>query len=498
MKKAELDQKVNFSNVFIPILIFLLILSFSFHLQTIDTYGKTIARNYVFDNENIQFSTNVLLSVNDTIYPQHVEPTLDISPNNTIFVGWKNAYTHNSGGVRVSFTKSSDNGLTWTSPIDMPMFKGMFTSQSDPWIVFYNNTLFYTYLEFNPYSNNFTQITLAKSQNYGQSWKLIPASNGTGFADKETFTVYNNTIYMTYDDIGNETLTKLTRSDDFGDSFKEISIIPDNNTFDYAAPYVTTNSSGAIYVAWLYVNKTTNFGDVFIDYSTDKGVTFHNDTDINPDGNFGTALEYNGRPTKITLPVIKFDSKNRLYCLWSDLAPYGTDWNIFLKYSDDYGKTWSQRIPIDNQTVGNQWLGDFEIDSQNNLHVVYMSELNGWYKPYYSLITFKGSNYTISSPVPVANEYTSSDFVRPGDYLTIKVDSSNIPHVVWTDGRDYSLNIYYAHRIKQEQITTSKNLSSSINSSKSSETTNLIFNTDLIPLMIILVFIVLKRKKFEE
>ena len=136
----------------------------------------------------IGFSNDILLSTIDDLYPQHVEPTLAIGNNGKIFAGWKNALTHNSGGVRVSFTRSDDSGKTWTTPQDMPLFTTSIVGQSDPWLVYHNNEVYYAYLEFS-ISESILQITLAKSNDFGYSWDLSEATHGYGFADKETMTV---------------------------------------------------------------------------------------------------------------------------------------------------------------------------------------------------------------------------------------------------------------------------------------------------------------------
>ena len=41
------------------------------------------------------FSKNMLLSTDDNNWNHHVEPMIAVSDNGTLFVGWKNANTHN-------------------------------------------------------------------------------------------------------------------------------------------------------------------------------------------------------------------------------------------------------------------------------------------------------------------------------------------------------------------------------------------------------------------
>jgi hypothetical protein len=60
------------------------------------------------------------------------------------------------------------------------------------------------------------------------------------------------------------------------------------------------------------------------------------------------------------------------------------------------------------------------------------------------------------NPIDISNGVsTSNTFTRPGDYFTIRVDSNNVPHVVWSDGRNNEMDIYYAQGIKSSETTTS-------------------------------------------
>jgi hypothetical protein len=404
------------------------------------------------------FHSNILLSTRDIPYPHHVEPTLAVSDNDTLFVGYKNAETHNGGGARVSFTKSTDNGETWTPPSDMPHFDGLNTRQSDPWMVWKNGTLYYAYLEFSTVTNGFStlsQITLARTNDGGAQWALSTASHGNEFADKETMAVSadGNAVYIPYDDVGQTTEVRLSRSMDGGATFQDVSTISDIPHDGHVGPYIALDSQENLYTAWTWFNASTNLGDIYLDVSLDQGETFTAEWDVNPEADasaFGETFDgVTYRPTRVTLPVIRFDAQDRLYLLWGDLHEPGGTWDVYLRYSDNYGVDWSPRLLVNPFIVGNQWMPDMDIDSLGRVHIAWLDQLStGSYRPYYRNVLFPPENPhepQWSSVVPIATQWTPGNFTRPGDYLTIRVDSQDVPHVVWSDGRGGEMDIYYSH-----------------------------------------------------
>lgn len=401
------------------------------------------------------FSSNVLLSTSDQNYSQHVEPTLAIGPNNQLYVGWKNAQYPYSGGLGVSFTKSLDNGTTWSIPLSMPSNATANRWKSDPWLQVYNNTIYYSYIDYiDPsWSNSTSQITMARSTDQGLTWKTSKASDNKYFSDKEAFTISNNgTIYLTYDDIniysgvGN---VMLSKSVDGGKTFTDISRVNEYANEKILGPYPAVSSNQTLFVAWFKIGSNDTNGDVYYAHSSNGGKNFLKEFDLNPETNYGTYTSSDGHPAKTTIPVIKFDSHNRLYVLW---AEDNQKWQIYLRYSDDFGLHWSAKIPIYKNLNVDQWLPDMAIDSNNNLHIVWYQESYNQYRPYYRELSFTGVNRSIiteSNIIPVSSSFTASSFKRPGDYCTIRVDSNNIPHIVWTDGRTGKLNIYYAQGIPE-------------------------------------------------
>jgi hypothetical protein len=406
--------------------------------------------------EILAFSNDKQLSVDDSIYPHHVEVSMAISDEGTIFVGWKNSETHNGGGARVSIIRSLDGGKTWTNPYDMPMFEGRTTRQSDPWLYWYNGTIYYAYLEFenqyftDPEGDYLTQITVAKSDDEGETWTPVNATGGNYFADKETFIVgENNTVYVVYDDAdisptGNATV-RLTRSLDGGNTYQEILNL--GESYYFVGPYITLNSTGDIFIAWTWAPESG--GNLYFTKSIDKDLTFDPPILINQDGNYCMFESAGGFASKATLPVLEFDNNDRLYVLWADKYDHLADtWDVYLRYSDDYGLSWSNRIRINPSTTGNQWNPDMAIDGSGRLHIVYYSEQEGRYKPYYRTLNFNGPyrNETIfSDEIAIAQRFTSSEFTRPGEYFAIQIDSNSIPHVAWSDARNNEMDIFYSY-----------------------------------------------------
>ena len=431
---------------------FLLALIVNLIILPIGFVSSADLTDYLDLNSSGTNSKNTLLSTDDSNWNHHVEPMIAISDNGTLFVGWKNADTHYGPGKNVGIVKSINNGVSWTTPLDMPTYNGLNTEQSDPWLVWHNQSIYYAYIEWQPENiANLSQVTVAKSDGDITEWAITSASNGSYFADKETMTIDDNgIIYIVYDDAdvpdGNVTI-RLTRSIDAGESFQEISVIGEPSD-GHLAPYITLDNESNIYIVSTWLDIINGGGNLYFTRSLDGGFTFENQSFVNNDGNysfFGLG--------KATIPVVRFDQDERLYVLWADTYENIThSIDVYLRYSDDYGANWSKRFQVNPTTAGDQWMPDMDIDSDGNLHVVYYNApSHGNFKPYYCLINFTGinrNNPLFNTPLAIANKETSGSFVRPGDYLTIRLDQNNTPHIVWTDGRNNEMDIYYHQGIQ--------------------------------------------------
>ncbi|MFX0107701.1 MAG: sialidase family protein, partial [Candidatus Hodarchaeota archaeon] len=247
------------------------------------------------------------------------------------------------------------------------------------------------------------------------------------------------------------------RSIDGGDSYDEVSIIDEAET--YVGPYITEDSSGNLYVAWTTFDGVG--GNLLLSKSLDDGDTFSQPEMINDDGNYSLLTAAQGRPAKSTLPVLRFDETDRLYVLWADVYDQvDHSFDVYLRYSDDFGDSWSPRTQVNPETSGNQWNPEMVIDSTGRIHIAYYDEQGATYRPYYRTVNFTGTDRStalFSDAIPIANADTLSDFSRPGEYLGLQIDSEMKPHVVWSDARNGEMDIYYAHGLFQEPSSPSMN-----------------------------------------
>ena len=93
-------------------------------------------------------------------------------------------------------------------------------------------------------------------------------------------------------------------------------------------------------------NSNNNLGDVYYALSSNYGNSFTKEQDLNPESEFGAFASNDGHPTKSTMPVVKFDSQDRVYIAWAELHD---QWGVYFKFSDDLGNHWSQKLSINDQ-----------------------------------------------------------------------------------------------------------------------------------------------------
>jgi len=395
-----------------------------------------------------------------------VEPTMALSGDGEIFIAFKNAYTFDGGGERVSFVMSPDNGESFSNPVEMPYFDPSHPSiQSDAWMQYFNGSLYFLYLESD--FDTFSQMTMTQSDNYGSSFTKVSSTSALYFADKEMFAIDSDgSIYEVYDDVGsNTTILRLSRSTDGGKTFHDdVNITEGNGVGPYLVPDLHNDN---LYVAYTAYGNTPEESDVFFTRSGDNGDTWSKPIDINSASNgswFTSGIS--GRPAIVTLASMEQDPESgRIWIAWEDTSAnttYGNyDFNVWLTYSDDNGSTWADRIMVNQYTNDKQWMPDIELDSMGNVHIAFYDESAvDSYDVKYKVYMIDSQEFT--KEITVTSASTSSVFTRPGDYLTLRLDKNDIPYIVWSDGRDGQMDVYFG---KLTDSVSSSSISSTVVSS---------------------------------
>lgn len=268
--------------------------------------------------------------------------------------------------VPPSFYPSADGGMTWS--------EGFLTDPralGDPSVIFdRSGNAYYGYIGAFSHSGIFVN----KSTDGGFTWNplgttVIEHEGDIPFEDKcypcadWTFGPHHGNVYIAWtqfdrygsSDPSDSTRILFARSMDGVESFLPPVLVSDlggnavdsDDTVEGAVPSV--GPDGTVYVAW------SGPRGIEFDRSTDGGATFGADQVIT-DQPGGWDFSVQGIPRCNGLPITKADIssgpyRDRVYVCWSDQRHGDTD--VFLIYSGDGGMTWSSRIRVNDDPIGN-------------------------------------------------------------------------------------------------------------------------------------------------
>ncbi len=288
-------------------------------------------------------------------------------------------YTKNNFPNILSYTYvSQDGGLTWLKIETKNPEKRI---QGDDAITFSSEgILYHSYLSFYGIWNEKKErptsgIYVSGSTDGGISWPIRSAvvdhintpdpmeDKPYIVTDNSTDSPYKNNLYMAWTHFekygsknpADSSQIYFSRSLDGGktfSSYKRISTdggdcLDSDNTVEGAVP--TVGPSGQIYIVWAGPR-----GLVFTK-SLDGGKTFSKNEVIGYIKN-GWDIEVPGIDRSNGMPVTKVDlskgqNSGSIYVNWVD--DRNGDHDVFVKYSRDEGKTWSDPVRVNDDSVGN-------------------------------------------------------------------------------------------------------------------------------------------------
>ncbi len=266
---------------------------FAFNGANIDKFQnkvleKSLQNNYStiinFPNSNI---TNLTNNNEDSIYGQIA------AYENNVYVVWQESVieTLPEHNYDIFFIKSENKGRSFSNPINLSNNNEY---SERPQMAVSKNSIFIVWAEnVDNNNNNNKQIMFTKSEDNGTTFsKVINLSNNSKNSDNPEISVFNENVYVVWQESDkNNTNTKNNKnivfknSLDNGNKFNN-SLELIKNTKD-AFPKINSYGNN-VYIVWNNENKNNNSG-LFLVKSSDKGNSFEKGIKLTDQSNSGES-----------------------------------------------------------------------------------------------------------------------------------------------------------------------------------------------------------------
>ena len=320
LKTSWLDSTLQFKIILFTVIIITSLLCYTeiFAIDGIDgilnddnNNSKTHASDFVFSNV-----TNITNNTKDSVYAQIV------ANDNYVYIVWQESVTENSYGNNydIYFKKSVDNGTTFSKPINLSNNTGF---SEHPQIAVSKNGIIFIIWADNTDSNN-TEIMFTKSDDNGTTFsKPVNLSNNSQNSNNQEISANNENVYIVWQDIdlnNNKNSSIMFKSSiDSGNTFNDTIELATNTIEAY--PKVNSYED-YVYIVWNSENNNLsednkNNGLFFIK-SNDRGNTLENSIRI-AHYNFGESqIAVNENEVFIVWGGLHEKNINDMYVVQSD------------------------------------------------------------------------------------------------------------------------------------------------------------------------------------
>jgi hypothetical protein len=332
---------------------------------------------------------------------------------------------------------SDNGGANWEAPRAItPPISGQFDPQIEVDPVDHR-TVYAAWLQ-----NKKTDVVVAKSVDFGQSWSLVIASKAED-TDKPTLAVRGTDVYVAFN---HDRSLWVSASHDGGVTFFS-STVPAPAKLDWSLPNGgTIDSAGNVYFAWAGYTRSRPKSRVnlYISRSSDGAKSWNTGLlDISgmpPEcSSYKCGWAYLG--AQITMAS---DAAGTLYALWNSGSVDKSPERIYFSSSTTSGATWSPKVDLSSAPDGTEHAfpalvaaaaGDVRVawmDTRNHPHwnTFYRSSTNGGAT--WSKVT------QLSGSVSGYNYIKANGFSFPfGDYFGLAIDGRGETHAIWGEGLNF-------------------------------------------------------------
>ena len=317
---------------------------------------------------------------------------------NDVYAVWQAKTT---GKYQIIFAKSTDGGSTFTAPANLSNNTG---DSSYPKIAASGNNVYVTW-SFTDTNKDY-DVLFSKSNDGGSTFS-VPAniSNNLGDSGLPQMAVSGNNVYVTWEnnDVGNFEVY-VAKSTNNGNTFTA-PVNLSNNPTPSGAPQIVASGNN-IYVVWM--DKSTGNYDIFVAKSNNAGVTF------------GAPVNVSNTPKDSGYPQIAM-SGNNVYVVWTETIS-DKNYDVYFAKSTDGGATFGTPVNISHDDGPSGWA---QVTAPNNIYVTWVDSTPGNYDVFVAKSTDGGSTFDI--PVNVSNTPVESAFQQ-------MVATNDSVYLVWHDG----------------------------------------------------------------
>lgn len=341
---------------------------------------------------------------------------------------------------------SADNGSTWEAPHQIA---ALGSAQFDAQIVvdpLDRRTVYAAWLQ-----NSKTDIIVAKSTDFGRSWRSVLASRTPSGADKPVLTVRGKDVFVAYN---HEAKVWVAVSHDAADSFGT-ERVNGVSVWGWAqAGGATVDAAGNAYISWAGYSRGQGPVNLNVSKSADGGRNWRT-----------TRLDVSAAPPECATEECGWaylgaqislvsDSAGTLYALWNSGQTLSSPERISFSYSTTAGATWSPKSDV--SSAGPAVMHAFPAitaGEAGDVRVAWMDTRNGpLWNTYYRSSTNGGATWSdetrLSGYVPGYSYIEPRGFKFPfGDYFEMSIDNRGDTQVVWGEGLTYESpgSIWHTH-----------------------------------------------------
>jgi hypothetical protein len=343
---------------------------------------------------------------------------------------------------------SNDNGATWQAP--RPIMAAV-SGQFDPQIMVDpadHGTVYAAWLQ-----NKKSDIVVAKSSDFGQSWVVTVANRTSSETDKPVLAVRGRDVYAGF---SREDKLWVAASHDGGMTFTVANLNP-GTRFGWAqAGGATVDPLGNVYVSWagyvrsgmmkgaaaLFVSKSSDGGNIWSTLPLEASARA-------PEcPAYGCGWAYLGAQV-----AMASDESGTLYALWNSGNRAGQPQRIYFSSSTTAGATWSAKSEVSAAKAGVEHAFPAIVaGSAGDVRIAWMDRRNSsLWNTFYRNSTNGGATW--SAETRVSAYIKGYRYIKPkgfsfpfGDYFGMSIDNRGQTQVVWGEGLNYETpgSIWYS------------------------------------------------------